>query len=158
MTLILENTNQVESHTNLFEIIEPFEKEFSELNWLLTNQDYQIFDYEEKGEIEKLDFESDRITFSGTELLKIIKNRKIDFIWCVFCGFKNDIPNLKNSELPYADLNSDIWNKPNEFLNENSEIEIISFDGTATIFKTKNKEIENKFREKFTEAKELIKQ
>ncbi|UAB75599.1 MULTISPECIES: hypothetical protein [Flavobacteriaceae] len=157
MTLILENTNQVESHTNLYEIIEPFEKEFSELNWLLTNQDYQIFDYEDKGEIEKLDFESDKITFSGTELLKIIKNRKIDFIWCVFCGFKNDIPNLKKSELPYADLNSDIWNKPNEFLNKQSEIEIISFDGTATIFKTKNKEIENKFRKKFTDAIELKK-
>ena len=157
MTLILENTNQVESHTNLYEIIEPFEKEFSELNWLLTNQDYQIFDYEDKGEIEKLDFESDKITFSGTELLKIIKNRKIDFIWCVFCGFKNDIPNLKKSELPYADLNSDIWNKPNEFLNEQSEIEIISFDGTATIFKAKNKEIENKFRKKFTDAIELKK-
>ena len=157
MTLILENTNQVESHTNLYEIIEPFEKEFSELNWLLTNQDYQIFDYEDKGEIEKLDFESDKITFSGTELLKIIKNRKIDFIWCVFCGFKNDIPSLKKPELPYADLNSDIWNKPNEFLNKQSEIEIISFDGTATIFKTKNQEIENKFRKKFTDAIELKK-
>lgn len=60
--------------------------------------------------------------------------------------------------MPYADLNSDIWNKPNEFLNKQSEIEIISFDGTATIFKTKNKEIENKFREKFTESKELKKQ
>ncbi len=157
MTLILENTKQVEFHTDLYEIIEPFEKEFSELNWLLTNQDYRILDFDQKGGIEKLNFESDRITFSGIELLEIIRNRKIDFIWCVFCGFKNDIPKLKKSELPFADLNSDIWNKPNEFLNKQSEIEIISFDGTSTIFKTKIKEIENKFREKFTDAIELKK-
>ena len=157
MTLILENTKQVEFHTELYEIIEPFEKEFSELNWLLTNQDYRILDYGQKGGIEKLNFESDKITFNGIELLEIIKNRRIDFTWCVFCGFKNDIPKLKKLELPYADLNSDIWNKPNEFLNKQSEIEIISFDGTATIFKTKNIEIENKFREKFTDAIELKK-
>jgi hypothetical protein len=157
MTLILENTNQVEFHTNLYEIIEPFEKEFSELNWLLTNQDYRIIDYAEKGGIEKLNFEADKIMFSGIELLEILKNRKIDFTWCVFCGFKNDIPKIKKSELPYADLNSDIWNKPNEFLNEQSEMEIISFDGTATIFKSKNKEIEDKFKNKFSDAIELKK-
>ena len=157
MTLILENTKQVEFHTDLYEIIKPFEKEFSELNWLLTNQDYRILDYDEKGGIEKLNHESDKIIFDGKALLEIIKNRRIDFFWCVFCGFKNDIPKLKKSELPYADLNSDIWKKPNEFLNKKSEIEIISFDGTATIFKTKNKEIENKFREKFTDAIELKK-
>lgn len=155
MALILKNTKQVEFHTELYEIIEPFEKEFSELNWLLTNQDYRIIDYDQKGGIEQLNFEASRLTFNGMELLEIIKNRKIDFTWCVFCGFKNDIPKLKKSEFPYADLNSDIWDKPNKFLNKQSEIEIISFDGTATVFKTKNIEIENKFRKKFTDAIEL---
>ncbi len=143
MTLILENTNQVESHTDLYEIIQPFEKEFSELNWLLTNQEYQIFDFEKNDEIKRLNFNSTKTTFTGKELLEIIKNRKINFIWCVFCGFKGDIPEIKNSKLPYADMNSKIWTKPSQFLNKNSEIEIISFDGTATIFKTKNKVIEN---------------
>jgi len=155
MTLILENTNQMEFHTNLYEVIEPFEKEFSDLNWLLTNQDYLILDYDKKGEIKKLNLEADSITFSGKELLEIIKTRSINFTWCVFCGFKNNIPKLKKIELPFADLNADIWNKPNEFLNNQSEIEIISFDGTATIFKAKRKDIENKFSEKFTDAKVL---
>tara|TARA_B110000114_G_scaffold130770_1_gene136968 strand:+ start:1031 stop:1324 length:294 start_codon:yes stop_codon:yes gene_type:complete len=95
MTLILENTKQVEFHTELYEIIKPFEEEFSKLNWLLTNQDYRILDYDQKGEIEKLNFEADKITFRGIELLEIIKNRRIDFTWCVFCGFKNDIPKIK---------------------------------------------------------------
>ena len=145
----------MEFHTNLYEVIEPFEKEFSDLNWLLTNQDYLILDYDKKGEIKKLNLEADSITFSGKELLEIIKTRSINFTWCVFCGFKNNIPKLKKIELPFADLNADIWNKPNEFLNNQSEIEIISFDGTATIFKAKRKDIENKFSEKFTDAKVL---
>ena len=157
MTLILKNTDQVEFHTNLYEIIRPFEKEFAELNWLLTDQDYRILDYEQKGEIEKLDHEQDRISFSGKELLEIIKTRKIDFTWGVFCGFKKGIPELKNSDLPYADGNGKIWESPDQFLLKQSEIEIISFDGSSTIFKTKNKLIEQKFRIKFTDAVELNK-
>ena len=157
MTLILENTDQIEFYTDLYEIIKPFEKEFSQMNWLLTNQEYMIFDYEQKGVIDKLDHESDKITFQGEELLEIIKTRKIQFIWAVFCGFKNNIPDLKDSDLPYADLNSKIWKKPDRFLLKQSEIEIISFDGTAVIFKTKNISIEEKFRQKFTDSKELKK-
>ena len=155
MTYILENTDQIEFYTNLYEIIEPFEIEFSEMNWLLTDQYYMIFDYEQKGAVNKLDHESDKITFQGLELLEIIKNRQIQFIWAVFCGFKSDIPSLTDSELPYADLNSDIWKKPDRFLLKQSEIEIISFDGTSIIFKTKDKSIEKRFLEKFTDAKKL---
>ena len=157
MTLILENTDQLEFYTDLYEIIEPFEYEFSQMSWLLTNQDYIILDFEQKGNVEKLDFESDKIIFSGTELLEIIKTRKIQFVWSVFCGFKTKIPILKNSELPYADLNRDIWEKPDQFLLKQSEIEIISFDGTSLIFKTKDKNVENKFRQKFSDAKILKK-
>jgi hypothetical protein len=45
----------------------------------------------------------------------------------------------------FADLNVDIWNKTHQFSQNKSEIEIISFDGTSTIFKSKNSEVENKF-------------
>jgi len=155
MTYILENTNQIEFYTDLYEIIEPFEIEFSKMNWLLTNQDYMILDYEAKGVIEKLDHESDKIAFKGTELLEIIKKRKVQFVWGVFCGFKTEIPKLKESELPYADLNPNIWKKPDKFLLKQSEIEIISFDGTSLIFKTKDKNIERNFLEKFSDAKRL---
>ena len=125
------------------------------MNWLLTNQDYRILDFEQKGEIEKLDFESEKITFTGVELLHILETRKIDFFWCVFCGFKGKIPKLKSKDLPYADMNENIWKKPSKFLVKKSVVEIISFDGTSTIFKTKEKSIREKFLGKFTDAKEL---
>ena len=155
MTLILQNSDQVEFHTNLYEIIAPFEKEFAELNWILTNLDYRILDYEQKGNIDKLDHEQELTSFNGTEFLEIIRTRKIDFIWGVFCGFKNGIPELKKSDLPYADGNDKIWKNPDQFLLDQSEIEIISFDGSSTIFKAKNEIIEQKFRAKFTDAVEL---
>ena len=157
MTLILENTNQLEYHTNVYEIIEPFKGEFSNLNWLLTNQDYTLLDYDEKGVVEKLDHNVDRIVFSGTELLEILETREIDFFWCVFSGFRGEIPKLKKHELPFADMNKSLWEKPDSFLTEKAEMEIISFDGSLTLFKTKNKEIEDKFKAKFTDAKKLKK-
>ncbi len=157
MTYILENTKQTKFYTDLYEIIQPFETEFSMMNWLLTNQDYMILDYDQKGNIEQLDQESDKITFKGTELLEILRNRRIQFVWGVFCGFKGEIPRLKDSDLPYADLNSNIWKNPDRFLLIQSEIEIISFDGTSIIFKTKDRSIETKFLQKFSDAKRLIK-
>lgn len=157
MTYILENTEQTKFYTDLYEIIQPFETEFAMMNWLLTNQDYMILDYDQKGNIEQLDQESDKITFKGAELLEILRNRRIQFVWGVFCGFKGEIPRLKDSDLPYADLNSNIWKNPDRFLLKQSEIEIISFDGTSIIFKTKDRSIETKFLQKFSDAKRLIK-
>ena len=84
MTYILENTEQTKFYTDLYEIIQPFETEFSMMNWLLTNQDYMILDYDQKGNIEQLDQESDKITFKGAELLEILRNRRIQFVWGVF--------------------------------------------------------------------------
>ncbi|GAA4305549.1 hypothetical protein [Nibribacter koreensis] len=157
MALILRNTNQVEFHTNLTEIVEPFKKEFASLNWLLTNQDYTLLDYPEKSLVDKLDHESDRIEFAGPELLDIIENRYIQFIWGVFCGIRGKIPNLEKNELPYADCNAEIWTEPDQFLLAESEIEIICFDGSYTIVKFLDKKLEERFKEKFTDAQLLKK-
>lgn len=155
MTLILENTDQIEYHTNLHEIVEPFSDEFTKLNWLLTDIEFQLLDSEQKGEIDLLSNDSESIIISGVELYNLILNRNIQFIWGVFCGFNGVIPHLKNTELPFADMNSDIWTKPEEFLIQECEIEIICFDGSATIFKSKNEMIEIKFKNYFSDAKIL---
>ena len=155
MALILRDNKIMKFHTDLYEIIEPFKDNFKELNWLLTGQEYTLLDYEEKGVVEKLDHDSKKIEFKGEELYDIIKNRDIQFIWGVFCGFKNNIPDLAESELPYADLNSKIWKKPNKRLAKGSEIEIICFDSSCTILKTKRSSIKKQFLEKFPESDKL---
>lgn len=157
MTLILDDTKQLEFHTNLSEITEPFKEELKSLNWILTNQEFILLDYNDKGLVEKLDHESEIIHFSGKELLDILENRKIQFIWGVFCGTKNKIEKLDHDQIPYADKNREIWTKPDKFLLPDSEIEIICFDSSYTIIKFKDSDLEKRWKTKFKDAKKLKK-
>lgn len=157
MTLILDDTNQLEFHTDMGEIIKPIKEELKSLNWILTNQEYTILDYDMNGLVDKLDHEAEIIHFDGQELLDILETRQIQFIWGVFCGTKKKIEKLDPEKVPYADMNSDIWTKPNEFLLPESEIEIICFDSSCTLIKFKDVELEKRWKTKFTDAKKLKK-
>ncbi len=157
MTLIIKNTRQIEFHTNLNEVVHPFRKEFASLNWLLTNQEYTLLDYPEKGPIDKLDHASDKIELTGSELLEIIESRHIQFIWGVFCGIRGNFPDIEDNELPYADGNTEIWTEPDQFLLAESEIEIICFDSSYTLVKFRERNLEERFKEKFTDAQILMK-
>ncbi len=157
MALILQKTNKLDFHTDLRALIEPIRSEFVSCNWLLTNQDYMLLDYKEKGLVKKLDFDSAEIQFTGKELLNIVDTRNIQFIWGVFCGVKGQIPELAQDQLPFADCNPNVWAEPDTFFLQESEIEIICFDGTSTIVKFRNKEVETKFKAHFEEAEILSK-
>ncbi|MFI2742742.1 hypothetical protein ACG2LH_08385 [Zhouia sp. PK063] len=157
MTHILENTKQLEFHTDMGEVIKPFKEELKSLNWILTNQEYILLDYKDKGVVEKLDHQSEIIHFNGQELLDILENREIQFIWGVFCGTKKRIEKLNQDQIPYADMNSEIWTLPDKYLLPESEIEIICFDSSCTIIKFKDLEVEKRWKSKFTDAKKLKK-
>ncbi len=157
MTYIITKSDKLEFHTDLKNLLKPILSYIANYNWLLTNQDYLIYDYDQKGGIKQLNFEDKKIKFSGIQFSNMVTERNVQFVWGVFCAFNNEIPNIKLEELPFADCNPNIWEKPLEFLNEESEIEIICFDGTSTIIKFKDKEIEKKFVEYFPEAKLLTK-
>ncbi len=86
-----------------------------------------------------------------------LSNSASEAIWGVFCGIKGNFPILKKDELPYADCNKGIWTKPDQFFLQQSEIEIICFDGSYTILKFRDKQLEDRFKEKFTDAQILIK-
>ena len=155
MTLILDTTEQLKFHTDMGEIIKPIKEELKSLNWILTNQEYTLLDYKDKGVLGKLDHESEIIHFEGQELLDILESREIQFIWGVFCGTKKRIEELDQDKIPFADMNSEIWTKPDHFLLPDSEIEIICFDSSYTIIKFKDSELEKRWKMKFTDAKKL---
>ena len=157
MAYIIEDTDNLDYHTDLKTLLKPLRPFVPKYKWLLTNQEYIVLDYKKKGNIYKLNFTDAKIEFSGEEFMSIFLERDIQFIWGVFSAFKNEIPNLSTSNLPFADGNSDIWEKPDEFLTTESEIEIICFDSSATIVKFKDKEIERLFLDHFPEAELLIK-
>lgn len=153
MTLILGDSEQIDFHTDLNKLIKPFKKEFLSLNWLLTDQEYVILDSNQKEIKAHLDYESEKIEFEGHELLELIENRNIQFIWGVFCGIKGKIPAISIDELPYADGNSEIWTEPDKFLLEESEFEIICIDSSYSIVKFRDKRLEERFKKEFKDSK-----
>jgi len=155
MTLILEKTNQVEYHTDMNVMIQPFREELKSMNWFLSNQDYMLLDYEEKGDLDKLNHESPVIFFDGSELLEILESRSIQFNWGVFCGTYEKVNFEDDQEIPYADSNPSIWTQPSEFLYPGSQIEIICFDSTSTIVKFRDRQLAEKWNAEFIDAEEL---
>lgn len=57
-----------------------------------------VLDHQTKGVVDQLDFGVDYLVFEGNELLEIIENREVQFIWGVFCAFENDIPKLDKKQ------------------------------------------------------------
>lgn len=155
MTIILENTDQVEFHTDLSKLVKPFKDKFRSLNWLLTDLDFIILDAEEYGEVYKLDNEKPAIIYTGDELSNIIENRKIQFVWGVLTGIKGEIPEIPEDKLPFSDLNRDLWKEPERFQIPSAEIEIVCWDSSSTLIKFKDEKLGKKFLQKFTDGMEL---
>ncbi|PWJ33503.1 hypothetical protein [Sediminitomix flava] len=157
MALILENTNQVEFHSDLNNLISPFKEKFKSLNWLVAEQDYLILDSSDSKFTNKINLDSDFFQFDGHELLDILEGHNIQFNWGIFCGMTNRLNYIREEDLPFADGNSRIWSHPDEFFYSNSEIEIICFDSSLTVLKFRDHKIEESWRRVFTDAKKLEK-
>jgi len=155
MTIILEDTNQVDYLTDLSKVITPFKDYFRKLNWLLTDLDYIILDSDKKGDIEKLNHEDRAITYTGEELLSVIETREIQFVWGVLSGFSGEIPKMLDDELPCIDIRNFFTNSDN-FQVPTAEIEILCFDSSSTMIKFKDIKIGQDFMIEFPDAKEII--
>ncbi len=136
MTVLLENTKQIDFFTDLSKVIVPFVDHFRKLNWFVTDLEYIVLD--KLGELDGLKYNDNAITISGEQLLKTIQSRQIQFVWGVFTGFSGGVPQLPDSRLPYADGNRELWTNPDKFQVTTAEIEIVCWDSSATIIKFKD--------------------
>lgn len=155
MTIILENTNQIDFQTDLSKIIVPFRQKFINLNWLLTDLDFIVLDSDKLGDVDKLNHDDSSIKYSGQELNKIIDTRQIQFNWGVLTGFSGDIPEIPEDKLPFADQNDTLWTKPEEFQISSAEIEIICWDSSSTIIKFKDQNLADNFLSAYADSKVL---
>lgn len=155
MTIKIEETDQVEFHTDLSVIVNPFKEEFKNLNWLLTDLQFMILDSDKLGLVERLNHHDKSITINGEELFEIIRTRKIQFIWGVLSGFVDRIPNLVDNELPYADQNTELWTNPEAFQTESTQIEIVCWDSSLTIIKFRDNTIAQNFMREFKDSTRL---
>ena len=148
MNWIIGNTDKLEFHTNLTELLHPIFEDLKNCNWVLSDLDFIAHE-----EI-SIEFGEDYYILNEKEFEKLAKAR-VQIIWGVISGIpKNETIELNKNNLPYVDGNDDVW-KDGNFQLPNSLIEIIAFDSSYTIIKFKNSNLSEKFKKYFDEAIQL---
>lgn len=150
MNWIIRNTNKIEFHTNLKEILKPISTDLDNYNWLLCDLDF-ISDKKLP-----INFDEDYFILNNEDFQRIVDSQT-QIIWGVISAVPKNIDlKIDKDNLPFVEGNDLVWKNSNLQVN-NSEIEIIAFDSSYTIAKFKNQSLSEKFRKYFDEAIELEK-
>lgn len=150
MNWIIQQTEKLNFHTDLKELLKPIQKEIESYNWLISD-----FEFISNQEI-SINHDRDFFVLSNQEFNEIL-NSQTQFIWGVIIGFpKNKEIFIDENNLPFAEGNDLIWENEN-FQIPNSTIEIIAFDSSYSIIKFKDKNMSDRFKNYFNEAIELEK-
>ena len=122
-----------------------------EYNWLIT--DFECNHYP-SNDIQSND---EYIFMEGNLLSEILDKYDIQFIWGVFSGFKKNITleNILKEPLPFADGNRELWNAQVKIQHYLADIEIISWDSSLLLLKTKQKQLLDNFIKHNPKSKDL---
>lgn len=139
ISLILEEEDFNSINTRkLFEI---FEVNKNKYNWLISD----IESYDEKLN----NSQKQSIFFSSGELKSEILDKDIGFIWAVFSAIPKNISRDDIEKyIPIADGNREIWSQPSP-LHPLADSEIIFFDSTFLVIKSKDDLLYDKLKEYF---------
>ncbi|MDL2232399.1 hypothetical protein LJC63_02305 [Ruminococcaceae bacterium OttesenSCG-928-L11] len=115
-------------HTLLNDFLFPaFAKELKSRNWLISNRECSHYPDE------RIKIGSEYNWFAGEELLDIISNHQIQFIWAIFSGFPKSITfnEIMKYELPDHEY-AGYWKNPISIQHPLSDMEIAAWDSTYT--------------------------
>lgn len=141
-------------YTYMREIFNAIENEQLNYNWLIT--DFECYP-QNKDVAELFSEEKDYVWISGKNLTDIINEEDFQFIWAVFSGFPLDITldEVLKYDLPYADGYDGYWTNKVGIQHELSEIEIVAWDSSLSIFICKNDDLVNLFMRNLPLATDL---
>lgn len=131
-----------------FEEIDGFQRNY---NWLITSYECHPQDEEIRDR-----FLKEVVWLSGDELTDIVYKEDFQWIWGVLSGFSKDISKEEaiSSKIPVCEGNTNIWEEEIELQHPLANIEIIAWDSTLTVIKSKDDEIINLFCEKYKYVKD----
>ena len=141
----------VKGHTCLASLFKAIDNQQLHYNWLIT-------DYEGCAEDEQIcdKLEQEYCWLTGEELTEIIEKEDFQWIWGILLGFRKEIALSKILESPLPDIEkATFWKNPVSIQHELADIEIIAFDSTYTVFKSKSKELYEGFRRYYTKSEDL---
>lgn len=138
-------------HTDLKVILSPIKEEIKQLNWLITDLEYNnIY----RAEHLPVDYEHDYFLLSAEQFEQLVA-ADMQIIWAVILGIpETQVITVDPENLPYADGNTEVWKNGN-IQHPDAILEIICFDSSYTILKFKDQSLSAKFKAHFDEAKYL---
>ena len=138
-------------YTDMKIVMQPIQDEVVQYNWLISK--YECNHYPS----EKIAYGNNYVWLSGEELLNIVNQYKIQFIWGVFSAFSKEfkLNDILQYELPSADGYTEFWHNPINMQHPLAIIEIVPWDSTLFLLMSKVDEIVNKIIFSFPESKDL---
>ncbi|PRB00503.1 hypothetical protein CQ046_18745 [Chryseobacterium sp. MYb7] len=143
MNWIIRTTKKVKFHTHLQEVLKPIWDDLTIYQWVLTDLDF-ISD-----QPLPINFDEDYFVLDHPEFEQLYQSNT-QIIWGIVSAVPNNIePDISLiSRLSAED--SMAW-ESNQFLIQESILEIIAFDSGYTIVKFKDQNLSDKFKEYFQE-------
>ena len=123
-------------------------------NWLISYPEC----YPTKVKLKDMEIK-EYIWLSGVELKRMLQFEDFQWIWGVFSGFPKNITleNVLKFPIPYADGNDVFWKNPITLQHPLSEIELVAWDSSCTLFISQNDSVIEKILTVYKHAKDLEK-
>jgi hypothetical protein len=151
--LLLEHSNRMDFFTNLRLVFKAFNNRQVEFNWLITDLECNFY----PPEFQPSSSGPPVLLLSGDELTRIVERYEIQFVWAVLSGFPPHVLlDLSNLEVePYADGNGAIWSTDAKIQHPLAEVEIICWDSSALLLRSRDIDLIKRFQVFFPEAVDL---
>ena len=148
MNLILERSKQMRWYTDMRLVFSALPGVCETHDWLISDIDCNFYPDE------RIAYGTNPVLISGPELLEIVNEHEIQFIWAVFSALPQGTqPDLSN--VPYADGNPAFWTgSPRPQLKE-ALFEIVCWDSSSTLLIGAPDDIAQRFQSNFTDALDL---
>ena len=133
-------------YTHLKRVFEAIKGRQREYNWLIT---YAVCCPRDPEAAKML--EQDYCWIGGDELTELVNKEDFQWIWAVLSGFDKsvELSEALKYELPFADENERLWQKPASIQHPLAEVEIVAWDSSLTLLFSRRKEIVDDFRNFF---------
>lgn len=137
-------------YTDLLQIFMKMDNNYLKYNWLIS--DYECYPQNNKN-IKILNGEP--IVISGDKLVNILIEEDFQWIWGVFSAFEKELSYdiILSESIPYADGNNKVWNE-RTLQHSRAKIEIIAWDSSKALVKSKDDSIIDLLIQSFPNSKE----
>ncbi|MBZ6527893.1 hypothetical protein HYQ40_08885 [Aerococcaceae bacterium DSM 111021] len=148
---LIINHSKHDGLPKMSEIFNLLPEEELEKNWLIS--DY-IHTGEEFGAIP---YNGVNAFFSGYELKRILSETGLFFIWGVFTSFDKRISyeEISSHPFPLSDGNKEMWDLDIHILHPLGDTEIIPWDASLVLMKSKNPQLIDSYRKEFPHNQDL---